>query len=366
MPHRLSSRQSTWLMFRSRVVIGMSSARSPFSTRSARACDRVDFGHQALEAAADGPAVHRRIHPGVDWRVGHAAQALDVVERIEILARAVPVDQQVIDDGIRRQGREPGFELLRRQAGQVGDRESTGERPELFPCHCHVFERPRVSAGDDEHVPHLRLHATGQVERGGEVQMGDHRGGIRDAWGRLGGREEHDGRAGKQVVPAAANQLEREILHRDDEIEVAAVVFHAQELAKAVPVFLVGKPGPVDVLGVVIEDLALPQALFEGSRHLALADDRDLRVPVGGIENEHFASRRPPPRPAARQAPARRRAPRSGIGERRHGRGPIGARDIRSRPRRRTGATAASGSSSAAATSRRERTRCCRSAPRSS
>ena len=67
-----------------------------------------------------------------------------------------------------------------------------------------------------------------------------------------------------------------------------SLVFQRRKSRKPFRYLGVGKPRPVDVLGVVIEDVTLPQALFEDARHLALADDGNLRVAPGRVEDQHL------------------------------------------------------------------------------
>ncbi len=50
--------------------------------------------------------------------------------------------------------------------------------------------------------------------------------GRRGVAGRV--RQEHDGRAGKQRISMAVDELERRVLHRDHEIEADSLVFHLQ------------------------------------------------------------------------------------------------------------------------------------------
>src|SRR5512145_2989711 len=97
---------------------------------------------------------------------------------MEILIGAVPVDDEVIDDRARGQCREPRFQVIRRKAGQICERESGLERPKLLVGDFSEGLVALARAADDEYLSNVWLQLGGQGKRPGQVQWRDHPSGI--------------------------------------------------------------------------------------------------------------------------------------------------------------------------------------------
>ena len=172
MPQRRSCRQSTWLTFRSGLTSGcvdLFAAEAP--GRRARS-PRLRL--LALQAAADDAVVHRRIDPGnrsVRWQ--HCGNLVQVLQWMEVLARAVPADQQIVNRSMAAAASRAAASSARRSAGPLryDDREPPGSklagtvaapRPAYSSELRRRRRRPRRRASDCR-----AGHRAGQSERAG-------------------------------------------------------------------------------------------------------------------------------------------------------------------------------------------------------
>ena len=224
--------------------------------------------------------IHRRVHPAIDRRVGDCRDPIQVLQRMEVLAGAVPVDDQVVDDGVSAAATDSRrSSSLRRQTGQIGDREAASNGRNC--ARAARLERyvDSTGAADDEDVLEIRLQLGGQRERAAEIQLRDHAGRIRQTavHARAIGKED-DRRVRKQLVPILLDELERErrpiAMTRSNRW---SLVLQPQEITEAGLVIGIGKSRLVDEFRVVVE--AVRQGPLEDPRQLALTDDDDLRVP---------------------------------------------------------------------------------------
>ncbi len=95
-----------------------------------------------------------------------------------------------------------------------------------------------------------------------------------------------DGCIGKQAVPIPVDELDGDILQRDDEVEADAPILQAQEITEPDLVRRVGEPCHVDEFRVVVQ---FPlEADVEDSWQLALADGGELGISPGRVENENL------------------------------------------------------------------------------
>ena len=97
--------------------------------------------------------------------------------------------------------------------------------------------------------------------------------------------KETTGVSGNSSFRLTADELEREVLHRDDEVETLSFVFQLQEVPEAGPVLRIRESPPVDVLGIVVE-AAVSQTVIEDPRELALTHDRNLGIPPGRVQDK--------------------------------------------------------------------------------
>ena len=113
----------------------------------------------------------------------------------------------------------------------------------------------------------------------------DHSGGVRDPAGPGAVREKDDRRAGKQHVSILVDEIEGSVAHRDHDVEPVVLVFQAKGIAKRGLVLGVREPRLVDVFRVVVD--AGRKTFPEYSLQLTIADDDDLRVSPGRVQDEH-------------------------------------------------------------------------------
>ena len=91
-------------------------------------------------------------------------------------------------------------------------------------------------ACDDEHVSNVRLQPTNEIHRRYVIALVEHSGRVRAALHPRRVRQEDDRGVGKQRMVEVVEEFDRHVLHRDDEVEPHAAVFHVQEITKPLPV----------------------------------------------------------------------------------------------------------------------------------
>ncbi len=84
-------------------------------------------------------------------------------------------------------------------------------------------------------------------------------------------RQKHDRCVAKRRKLEAADEFNRRLLQRDDEVEPDSSVLHLQKIAKPLSVGALREPRDIDELGVIVE--VSFEALVEDPGQLALADD---------------------------------------------------------------------------------------------
>jgi hypothetical protein len=224
---------------RHRDVVGHLSAQDANGQRA----DGIRVGRLAPETATDDAPTHRGVHPAVGRGVGYSRNPVQVVQRVEILPRAILVDGQIVDDGMCRERPQTRLELVGRQTRQVRDGEAWLERPELRLREILVRSGRSV---DDEDVLDVRLQRSGERERAAEVQLGDDPGRIRRTSRHRAVGKEDDRCFRKQVLSICFHELERRAVHRDDDVESMPFVLLAQKTAEGNPVVSTRVPRPVD------------------------------------------------------------------------------------------------------------------------
>ena len=68
------------------------------------------------QTAADDATAHRRIDPRVDRGVGDGREPIYIIQRVEVLARAIPIEDQIKHDRSFRQHCQALLELAGRQS----------------------------------------------------------------------------------------------------------------------------------------------------------------------------------------------------------------------------------------------------------
>ena len=132
MPQRLSCRQSTCSTFRSRVTIGNAVGTTRRGGLAARACPAARLcAFWSFRLPPTMPWSMRRVHPGIDRRVRHRGDAVQVFQRVKVRALRHPCRPPCNRRWSWRQCAQPRFELCGRQPAQVLDPESRLERAEL-------------------------------------------------------------------------------------------------------------------------------------------------------------------------------------------------------------------------------------------
>ena len=82
----------------------------------------------AVKIATHDAVTHCRVDPAIGRGVGRGRDSVDVFQRVVLVPRAVLGDEQVVDNGVFRQPRQPPLELGGRKARQVVDGQSRFER----------------------------------------------------------------------------------------------------------------------------------------------------------------------------------------------------------------------------------------------
>src|SRR5689334_5263608 len=106
--------------------------------------------------------------------------------------------------------------------------ESRLERAELLAGEALILAVAGFGSADNEHVTDVRLQLADQVEGAAEVHGSNQAGGIREAGGAGGAREKNDRCVGKQIRLIVAEEIQRQVLHRDDDVESLARVLRSQ------------------------------------------------------------------------------------------------------------------------------------------
>ena len=178
------------------------------------------------------------------------------VGRADAGAGAVFGHRHVVDDRVRREAGHRSLQIGERQTSEMGDRDSSGEAPQLLAGHTLVSPVELADAGDDVDARGTRLQGERHVDGRGQIQWRDEAGHA----GRPARRglpvDEHDGNAGKELVAKSFDELPGGLGRGDDDIGREAPVLVAEERGQGIRVAGLAETREVDELAVEIDAAA--------------------------------------------------------------------------------------------------------------